>query len=116
MQVFSCTGSNGGADIIQALLIVCFCFFFQKKGKRKVQGVPQPQTAATPPRPQEEEETETLGVCFEQKYEKNHASLFKNFHFLVIKFSVYLDRRVFVMNDRISPSTDCVTINEYVLT
>ena len=34
--------------------------------------------------------TSTHGLCFEQKYEKY-------FQFLVIKFSVYLNRHVFVM-------------------
>ena len=36
-------------------------------------------------------------LCFEQKYEKYQNFLSKNFHFLVVKFSVYLNRRVFVM-------------------
>ena len=34
---------------------------------------------------------------FEQKYEKYQNFLSENFHFLVVKFSVYLNRRVFVM-------------------
>ena len=36
-------------------------------------------------------------LCFEQKYEKYRNFLSENFHFLVVKFSVYLNRRVFVM-------------------
>ena len=36
-------------------------------------------------------------ICFEQKYEKYLNILSKNFHFFVVKFSVYLNRRVFVM-------------------
>ena len=36
-------------------------------------------------------------VCFEQKSEKYQNFLFENFHFLVAKFSIYLNRRVFVM-------------------
>ena len=36
-------------------------------------------------------------MCFEQKYEKYLKFLAKNFHFSVIKFSVYLNRHVFVM-------------------
>ena len=34
---------------------------------------------------------------FEQKYEKISEFLSENFQFLVVKFSVYLNRRVFVM-------------------
>ena len=36
-------------------------------------------------------------LCFEQKYEKYQNFLSENFLFLVVKFSVYLNRRVFVM-------------------
>ena len=39
----------------------------------------------------------THNLCFEQKFEKYHYFLSENFHFLVVKFSVYLNRRVFVM-------------------
>ena len=35
--------------------------------------------------------------CFQQKYEKYQNFLSENFHFLVVKFSVYLNRCVFVM-------------------
>ena len=35
---------------------------------------------------------------FEQKYEKYENFLSENFHFLVVKFSVYLNRHVFVMS------------------
>ena len=35
---------------------------------------------------------------FGQKYEKYHNFYLKNFHFLVVKFSVYLNRRVFVID------------------
>ena len=41
--------------------------------------------------------TSTHNLCFEQKYEKYQNFLSENFHFLVVKFSVYLNRRVFVM-------------------
>ena len=34
---------------------------------------------------------------FEQKYENYQNFLFENFHFYVVKFSVYLNRRVSVM-------------------
>ena len=42
--------------------------------------------------------TSTHNLCFEQKYEKYQIFLSENFHFfLMVKFSVYLNRRVFVM-------------------
>ena len=42
--------------------------------------------------------TSTHNLCFEQKYE-NYQFFFlsENFHFLVVVFSVYLKRHVFVM-------------------
>ena len=36
-------------------------------------------------------------LCFEQKYEKCRIFLSENFLFLVVKFSIYLNRCVFVM-------------------
>ena len=40
----------------------------------------------------------THNLCFEQKYEKYHNFfLSDNFQFLVVKFSVYSNRLVFVM-------------------
>ena len=39
----------------------------------------------------------THNLCSEQKYEKYQNFSSENFHFLVIKFSVYLNRHVFVM-------------------
>ena len=39
----------------------------------------------------------THNLCFEQKYEKITEFFSENFRFLVVKFSVYLDRHVFVM-------------------
>ena len=39
----------------------------------------------------------TLNLCFEQKYEKYQSSLSENFQFLQAKLSIYLNRRVFVM-------------------
>ena len=41
----------------------------------------------------------THNLCFEQKYEKISEFLFEvlRFFFLVVKFSVYLNRLVFVM-------------------
>ena len=38
--------------------------------------------------------TSTHNLCFEQKYQ---SLLSEKFQFLVVKFSVYLNRRVFVM-------------------
>ena len=38
-------------------------------------------------------------LCFEQKYEKYQKFLAENFHFLVVKFSVYLNRRVFIIKN-----------------
>ena len=39
-------------------------------------------------------------LCFEQKYEKISEFLSENFQFLVVKFSVYLNSRVFVMTKK----------------
>ena len=36
-------------------------------------------------------------LCFEQKYEKYQNYLCENFHILVVKFSIYLNRRVFIL-------------------
>ena len=41
--------------------------------------------------------TGTHNLCFDQKYGKYQKFLSENFHFFVVKFSVYLNRRVFVM-------------------
>ena len=38
----------------------------------------------------------THNVWFEQKYEKYQSFLPENFRFLEVKFSIYLNRRVFV--------------------
>ena len=37
-------------------------------------------------------------LCFEQTYKKCQNFFSENFHFLVVKFSIHLNRRVFVMN------------------
>ena len=39
----------------------------------------------------------THNLCFEQNYEKYQIFLSENFQFLVVKFSVYLNRQVFVI-------------------
>ena len=42
--------------------------------------------------------TSTHNLCLEQKYEKYQIFfLSENFHFLVVKFSIYLNRHVFVI-------------------
>ena len=41
--------------------------------------------------------TSTHNLCFEYKYEKYQIFFPVNFQFLVVKFSIYLNRRVFVM-------------------
>ena len=43
--------------------------------------------------------TGTHNLCFEQKYKKYQNFLSENFHFLVVKFSLYLSRHVFVMEE-----------------
>ena len=40
----------------------------------------------------------THNLCFEQIYEKYQNFLSANFNFLVVKYSVYLNRHVFVIN------------------
>ena len=41
--------------------------------------------------------TSTHNLCFEQKYEKYQSFLSENFQFLEVKFSIHLNRHVFVM-------------------
>ena len=40
-------------------------------------------------------------LCFKQKYKEYQNFLSENFHFLVVKFSVYLNRCVFIMDTKI---------------
>ena len=42
--------------------------------------------------------TSNHNLCFEQKYEKYQSLLSKKLSVLELKFSIYLNRRVFVMN------------------
>ena len=42
--------------------------------------------------------TSTHNLCFVQKYERYLSFLSENFQFLEIKFSIYLNKRVFVMD------------------
>ena len=58
------------------------------------------RTASTRRRLDEAVLTGTHNLCFEQKHEKYQGFLSENFHFLVVKFSVYLNRHVFVMEVR----------------
>ena len=44
--------------------------------------------------------TSTHNLCFEQKYEKYQNFVSENFQFLAVKFSIYLNRRVFVMFEK----------------
>ena len=39
----------------------------------------------------------TQNLCYVQKYEKYQNFLSENLHFLVVKFSIYLNRHAFVM-------------------
>ena len=39
----------------------------------------------------------THTLCFEQKYEKYQSFYLINFQFLEVKFSIYSNRRVFMM-------------------
>ena len=39
----------------------------------------------------------THNLCFEQKYEKYQSFSSENLQFLEVKFSIYLNRRVFLM-------------------
>ena len=41
-------------------------------------------------------------LCFEQEYEKYQNFLSENFPFLVSNFSIYLNRRVFLMCSNVS--------------
>ena len=56
----------------------------------------------------------THTLCFEQEYEKYQIFLSENFPFLVVKFAIYLNRRVFVMEYKLMlrlefeyPQNDC---------
>ena len=40
-------------------------------------------------------------ICFQQKYEKYQSFLYKNFQFLVVKFSIYLNRHVLLVPRKI---------------
>ena len=46
----------------------------------------------------------THNLCFEQKYEKYQSFLSESFHFLEVKFSIHLNRHVFVMQHSDHPA------------
>ena len=48
----------------------------------------------------------TLNLCFEQKCEKYQIFSSESFHFLGVKFSIYLNKRVCVINDTCMASQD----------
>ena len=48
----------------------------------------------------------TQNLCFEQKYEKYQNFLTENFLVLIVKFSIYLNRRVFVMGFSVFKNSD----------
>ena len=52
----------------------------------------------------------THNLCFEQKYEKYHNFLSENNRFLDVKFCIYLNRRVFVMEHSIFIRADRLRI------
>ena len=56
----------------------------------------------------------THNLCFEQKCEKYQNLYLKSFSFLVVKFSIYLNRCVFVMDIMILKLKDNVTTYRYV--
>ena len=59
-------------------------------------------------RPRRGGSNEYHNLCFEQKYEKYQNFLSENFHFLAVKFSIYLNRRVFVMQRQFSFSVGSI--------
>ena len=63
-----------------------------------------------PPRRDEAVLTSTHNLCFEQKYEKYQSFLSENFQFFEVKFSIYLNRPVFVMYTH-SKILDSITVD-----
>ena len=70
--------------------------------------------------------TSTLHLCFEQKFEKYQIILSENFHFLVVKFSIYLNRHVFIRESTLNErscfqsydnncTSYCVSIEYYII-
>ena len=61
----------------------------------------------------------TNNLCFEQKYENYQNFYLKTFSFLVVKFSIYLNRCVFEIfcfsSDNYNESKSIILINAYYL-
>ena len=55
----------------------------------------------------------THKLCFEKKYENYQNFLSKNFPFFVVKFSIYLNRRVFKMDLTESPKSLFLVMHSY---
>ena len=49
----------------------------------------------------------THNLCFEQNYERYQIFLSKNFQFLMVNFSMYLNRRVFFMQMILLADSEC---------
>ena len=61
--------------------------------------------------------TSTHNQCLEQKYEKKYQNfLSENFPFLMVKFSIYLNRCVFVMQDLSMVTSSQLTLTSFYLT
>ena len=60
--------------------------------------------------PREAVLTSTHNLCYEEKYEKYQSFLSENFQFWEVKFSIYLNRRVFVM---MRPANILTKLREY---
>ena len=54
----------------------------------------------------------THNLCFEQNYEKISEFLSEIFHFLVVKFSAYLNRHVFVTKCKFKPYLNHIVFME----
>ena len=52
--------------------------------------------------------TSTHNLCFEQKCKKYQSFLPEKFLFLVVKFSIFLNRRVFVMRMQMGIISGCL--------
>ena len=65
--------------------------------------------------PQRGGSNEYHNLCFEQIYEKIRIFLSENFPFLVVKFLIYLNRRVFVMSRIISRCQTVMLISGVLL-
>ena len=55
--------------------------------------------------------TSTHSLCFEQKYEKYQSFLYENVQVMEIKFSIYLNRCLFVINRRLAHMSDSTSFS-----